>query len=102
MARRARFDTSGAWPSLVEVGDSPTASMPMSPNQTGNLWEFAESEIRLDFSSSYHLTKNLELELEALNLLDTPTATKVDIDAERRVLDNHTGRNVLLGARFQY
>ena len=72
------------------------------PNLTGNLWEFAESETRVDFSSNYDVTKNLKISLEALNLLDTPTATRVDIDADRRVLYNHTGRNVLLGARFTY
>ncbi len=72
------------------------------PNLTGNLWEYAESETRLDFSSSYEVTKNLKLSLEALNILDTPTATRVDIDAERRVLYAHTGRNVLLGARVSF
>ncbi len=73
-----------------------------APNQTGNLWEFSQSETRLDFSSSYNVTEQLKISLEALNLLDTPTATLVDVDAERRVLYTHTGRNVLLGARFQY
>jgi TonB-dependent receptor len=72
------------------------------PNLTGNLWEFNESETRVDFSSTYDVTKNLKISLEALNLLDTPTATRVDIDADRRVLYNHTGRNVLLGARFTH
>jgi TonB-dependent receptor len=70
------------------------------PNQTGNLWEFSESETRLDFSSSFNVNEYLRLTLEAVNLLDTPTATLVDVDAERRVLFNHTGRNVLLGARL--
>jgi iron complex outermembrane receptor protein len=71
------------------------------PNLTGNLWEFAQSETRLDFSSSYNLTENLRLTLEAVNLLNTPTATMVDVDAERRVLFNHTGRNILLGAQLK-
>jgi len=72
------------------------------PNSTGNLWEFAEAETRMDFSSSYNVTENLKLSLEALNLLDTPIASKVDIDANRRGQYFHTGRNVLLGARFNY
>jgi iron complex outermembrane receptor protein len=72
------------------------------PNQGGNLWEYSESETRLDFSSSYDVNKYLKFSLEAVNLLNTPTATKVDIDAERRVLYNHTGRNILLGARLTY
>ncbi|HTV25862.1 MAG TPA: TonB-dependent receptor [Polyangiaceae bacterium] len=72
------------------------------PNQTGNLWEFSQSETRLDFSSGFNVNKYLKLSLEAVNLLNTPTATRVDIDAERRVLYNHTGRNILLGAQFKY
>jgi TonB-dependent receptor len=70
------------------------------PNSTGNLWEYTESETRLDFASSYNVTQNLKISLEALNLLDTPLATKVDVDAERRVLYNKTGRTFLLGARL--
>jgi TonB-dependent receptor len=70
------------------------------PNRTGNLWEFVESETRLDAASSYNVTDNLKISLEALNLLDTPFATKVDVDAERRVLYNKTGRTFLLGARY--
>jgi TonB-dependent receptor len=72
------------------------------PNRTGNLWEFVESEARVDFASSYNVTDYLRLSLEALNLLDTPFATKVDVDAERRVLYNKTGRTFLLGARVSY
>jgi iron complex outermembrane receptor protein len=70
------------------------------PNLTGNLWEFANSETRLDFSSSYNVNEYLRLTLEAVNLLDTPTNTMVDVDAERRNLFAHTGRNILLGARL--
>jgi iron complex outermembrane recepter protein len=70
------------------------------PNRTGNLWEYVESETRVDFSSSYNVSDHLKLSLEALNLTDTPYATKVDVDAERRVLYNKTGRTFLLGARF--
>ncbi len=72
------------------------------PNRTGNLWEFVEAETRLDFASSYNLTENLKLSLEALNLTDAAFATKVDVDARRRVLYNKSGRTFLLGARFTY
>jgi iron complex outermembrane receptor protein len=72
------------------------------PDRTGNLWEFVESATQVDFASGYQVTKNLKFTLEALNLIDTPYATKVDVDANRRVLYNHTGRTVLLGARFTY
>jgi TonB-dependent receptor len=72
------------------------------PNSTGNLWEFTESETRLDFSSSYNINDHLKLSFEALNLLDTAFATRVDVDANRRVMYNKTGRTFLLGGRFSY
>jgi len=72
------------------------------PNRTENLWEFVEPETRVDFSSSYDVTDYLKLSFEALNLTDTAFATKVDVDAERRVLYNKTGRTFLLGARVTY
>jgi iron complex outermembrane receptor protein len=72
------------------------------PDRTGNLWEFVEAATQVDFASSYSLTKNLKVSLEALNLTDEPYATQVDVDANRRVLYNHTGRTFLLGARFTY
>jgi iron complex outermembrane recepter protein len=72
------------------------------PNQTGNLWEFNLPETRLDFSSTFNVNEYLRLTFEAVNLLNTPTNTMVDVDARRRNLYSHTGRNFLLGARFQY
>ena len=54
----------------------------------------------MDFASSYNVTDYLKLSLEAINLINTPYATKVDVDAERRVLYNKTGRTILLGARL--
>ncbi|MEO8182132.1 MAG: TonB-dependent receptor [Deltaproteobacteria bacterium] len=72
------------------------------PNTANNLWEFTESETRLDFSSGFNVNQYLKISLEALNLLDTPIATLIDVDAQRRVNYSHTGRNILLGARFSY
>lgn len=70
------------------------------PNANGNLWEFVEDNTRLDFSSSYNLTENLQISLEALNLTDAHLDVKVDIDANRRLRYDRTGRNFLLGARY--
>jgi TonB-dependent receptor len=89
----ARFSL--AYRSDYLVGDA--------PNQTGNLWEYQESQTRLDFAAAYNVNENLKFSLEALNLLDTPSpATKVDLDAERRNYYAHTGRNILVGARVSY
>jgi outer membrane receptor protein involved in Fe transport len=72
------------------------------PNSANNLWEFTESELRLDGAMSYNVTEYLRLTLDAINLLNTPTYTKVDIDAERPNVYRLTGRNFLLGARVSY
>jgi iron complex outermembrane recepter protein len=72
------------------------------PNAQGNLWDYAEPDLRLDLSSSYAVNQHLKLSFEALNLTNTPTNTRTDIDAHRRVLYNHTGRNFLLGARVNF
>jgi outer membrane receptor for monomeric catechols len=66
------------------------------------LWTFQESDTRLDFSSSYDVTKHLKLSLEGLNVTNTPFAQKVDVDANRRNLYNKSGRTFLLGARLSY
>jgi iron complex outermembrane receptor protein len=72
------------------------------PNSQGNLWTLQDPETRLDASTSYTLNEYLKFSLEGLNLLNTPFSQKVDIDAERRLLYNKTGRTFLLGARFTY
>jgi TonB-dependent receptor len=72
------------------------------PAANGNLWDYAEPDTRLDLSSSYAVNESLKLSFEALNLLNTPTNTRTDVDAHRRVLYSHTGRNFLLGARVYF
>jgi TonB-dependent receptor len=69
------------------------------PNSANNLWEYTETDTRLDASSSYILNDHLRFTLEGLNLLDTPNNTRVDIDAQRPNVYSHTGRIFLLGAR---
>jgi TonB-dependent receptor len=72
------------------------------PNRSGNLWQFVEANTRVDFSASYQVTEHLEVTFEALNLTDTPFDAKVDIDANRRLQYDKTGRNFLLGARYKF
>ena len=69
------------------------------PNSANNLWEYTESDTRLDGSTGYTLNEYLRFTLEGLNLLDTPINTRVDTDAQRPNVYAHTGRIFLLGAR---
>jgi iron complex outermembrane receptor protein len=88
----------GARLSLAYRSDYLTAG----PNVIGNLWSYTEPEMRLDFASSYTVNEHLKFSFEALNLLNTPADTKVDVDAERRAGYSHTGRNFLVGARLSF
>lgn len=72
------------------------------PTSQGNLWAYADSTTRLDASTSYNVNEHLKISLEALNLLDTPGAGRVDIDARRRATYTKFGRTYMLGARIQY
>jgi len=72
------------------------------PTSQGNLWAFAESATRLDASTGFNVNEHLKISLEALNLLDTPGAGRVDVDAERRATYTKFGRTYMLGARLQY
>jgi iron complex outermembrane recepter protein len=70
------------------------------PTSQGNLWQYTEGSTRLDVSTSYTVNEYLKLSLEGLNLLDTPGAVRVDVDAQRRSFYGKTGRTYMLGARF--
>jgi iron complex outermembrane receptor protein len=72
------------------------------PTSQGNLWAYAEATTRVDASTSYNVNEHLELSLEALNLIDTSGAGRVDVDAERRATYTKFGRTFLLGARVKY
>ncbi len=72
------------------------------PNNQGNLWVVAAPNARVDLSSSYNLSDQLRVSLEALNVTDTPNSSVVDIDARRNNNYSRFGRTVLLGARYSY
>lgn len=72
------------------------------PTSQGNLWAYAQSATRLDASTGFNVNEHLKISLEALNLLDTPGAGRVDIDAERRATYTKFGRTYMLGARLSY
>jgi TonB-dependent receptor len=72
------------------------------PTSQGNLWAYTEPSTRLDASTSYNVNEHLKVSLEALNLTNTPNASRVDIDAERRGTYTQYGRTFMLGARVTY
>jgi len=72
------------------------------PNSQGNLWTLQDPETRVDASTSYNINEYLKVSLEGLNLTDSAYSQKVDIDADRRLLFNRSGRTLLLGARVSY
>ena len=58
--------------------------------------------LNVDFSASWHLTDNLELTAEGLNLTDEYQDQYVDADANRLSYYHHQGRQYMLGARFKF
>ena len=71
-----------------------------SANRSGNLFQLNEPEPRFDMSSSYKITENLQLNLEALNVTDAAAVnTVVDVDARRHLTYSKSGRTIFLGAR---
>jgi len=64
--------------------------------------DFTDESTFVDFSTSYKVTENFKVSLEALNLTDEYRTDLVDSTAER--LDNylHTGRQYYLGLQYTY
>ncbi|WP_367947206.1 hypothetical protein [Sphingopyxis sp. BSNA05] len=55
----------------------------------------------LDFSTSYQLTEKLSVTFEAINLTDEVEHQTFD-RLELPTLYHHTGRNFLIGARYNF
>ncbi len=69
---------------------------------TGNDVEGIVSTFNLDFASSWQVTDNVQVTLEALNLTDEFEDQFIDSQADRLSYYHHTGRQYFLGARFRY
>ncbi|RYZ08459.1 MAG: TonB-dependent receptor [Myxococcales bacterium] len=69
-------------------------------NQTGNLFSYDQPPPRLDMSSSFKITRNVQVTAEALNLTNAYVNTLVDVDAKRPQVYGRVGRTFFLGVRF--
>lgn len=69
-------------------------------NQTGNLFSYDQPPPRLDMSSSYKITRNIQVTAEALNVTNAYVNTLVDVDARRPQVYGRVGRTFFLGVRF--
>jgi TonB-dependent receptor len=70
------------------------------PGQNGNDIEGTRETFNVDAAMSYAITDNIRITLEGINLTDEIRAQYVDSVGDRPVTFNHTGRTVLIGARF--
>jgi TonB-dependent receptor len=63
-----------------------------------------EGAFNLDFSASYAVTENIDVTLEAVNLLDTKfnLRHRPEDGVDLPYVYHHTGRNVILGARVKF
>lgn len=70
------------------------------PGQNGNDIEGTRATFNVDAAMSYAINDRIRITLEGINLTDEIRAQFVDSAGDRPVTYNHTGRTVLLGARF--
>lgn len=68
---------------------------------TGNRFEGYKSSMNVDAALRYQLTDNVELSLEGINLTDDYRERFTDIYVGRNYENNHYGRVVLFGVRYQ-
>lgn len=100
-----RFSLRGslAWRSQYISAPGSALNVPVvAANQNGNLFSLDEPEPRLDMSSSFKITKSVQITAEALNLTNAATSTLVDVDARRPQTYGVTGRTFFLGARYSF
>jgi iron complex outermembrane receptor protein len=80
-------------------------AFPPPTSSTAVSSEFVEgtnSTLNIDFSSSWKVSDNVELTLEALNLTDEWQDQFTDANANRLSYYHHQGREYLVGARFKF
>jgi TonB-dependent receptor len=70
--------------------------------RVGNDIDFTDKATTLDFSTSYKISENFKISLEALNLTDEYRIDYTDTVAERFENSWHTGRLYMLGAQYSY
>lgn len=70
------------------------------PGQNGNDIEGTRSTFNVDAAMSYAINDRIRVTVEGINLTDEIRAQFVDSVGDRPVTFNHTGRTVLVGARF--
>jgi TonB-dependent receptor len=101
----SRFSLRGslAWRSQYISAPGSALNVPVvAANQNGNLFSLDEPEPRFDMSSSFKITKSVQITAEALNVTNAATQTFVDIDAKRPQMYSASGRTFFLGARYSF
>jgi TonB-dependent receptor len=72
------------------------------PGRDGNDVEGTAETLNIDFSSTYNITDQFSVSLEALNLTDEVQDQWVDSIGNRLSFYHHQGRQYYVGARFKY
>jgi iron complex outermembrane recepter protein len=72
------------------------------PGQNLNDVELTKQTINVDFASSWNVTDNLQVTVEALNLTNQFQYQTVDTNGNRLSYYHQQGRDYLLGARYKF
>ena len=94
------FDN-GTWSARVS-GAYRSPYLTNVPGQNLNDVEGTKQTINIDFASSWNITEQLQVSLEALNLTNQFQYQYVDSSANRQNYYHQQGRDFLLGARYKF
>lgn len=101
----SRFSLRGslAWRSqYISAPGSALNVASINADQNGNLFSLDEPPPRLDLSSSFKITKAIQVTAEAINVTNAANNTLVDVDARRQQTYSVSGRTFFLGARYTF
>ena len=100
-ANATLYYDNGTWSARVS-GAYRSPYLTLVPGENLNDVEGTHQTINIDFASSWNVTKNLQLTLEALNLTNQFQYQYVDTNGDRMVYNHQQGRDYLLGARYKF
>ena len=100
-ANATLYYDNGTWSARVS-GAYRSPYLTNVPGQNLNDVEGTKQTINIDFASSWNVTENLQLTLEALNLTNQFQYQYVDTNGDRVNYYHQQGRDYLVGARYKF
>jgi iron complex outermembrane recepter protein len=100
-ANATLYYDNGTWSARVS-GSYRSPYLTNVPGQNLNDVEGTKQTINIDFASSWNITEQMQISLEALNLTNQFQYQYVDTNGDRMNYYHQQGRDFLLGARYKF